>query len=105
MWQNNHVMLQGKIIFYNKKYVRTTKNEATAHKPIRFYYVLLAGKPAPTVPSNQALYQLLWDDPSRSNRSLKWSAPLATPQAKKSKTSSVARPVLPQSVSESPLPP
>jgi hypothetical protein len=48
----------------SKKYVRTTttKTKATANKPSRFYYVLPAGKPAPTVPRDQGFYQLLWDD-------------------------------------------
>jgi hypothetical protein len=32
---------------------------------------LSAGKPAPTVPSDQGFYQLLWDGLERSNRSLK----------------------------------
>jgi hypothetical protein len=77
-----------------------------ANKPNRFYHVLSAGKLAPTVPSDQGFYQSLWDDPSRSKSSLKRSAPQATLQAKKSKTSSsVARAVSPQSASKSPLPP
>jgi hypothetical protein len=79
MWQNNHATLQGATIFYNKNYVRTTKTKATANKPIRFYYVLSAGKPAPTVPSDQGIYQSLWDDLDKSNRRshLKGTAPQA----------------------------
>jgi hypothetical protein len=42
---------------------------------ISFYYVLGAGKPAPTVPSDQGVYQLLWDALDRSNCSLKQPPP------------------------------
>ena len=54
----------------------------------RFYYVLGAGKPAPTVPSDQDFYQSLWDDRERSNRSLKRTAPSARtqPPTKKAKS-------------------
>jgi hypothetical protein len=38
---------------------------------ISFYYVVGAGKPAPTVPSDQSFYQSLWEALDRSNRSLK----------------------------------
>jgi hypothetical protein len=103
MWQNNRAILQGATILYNKKNVRTSKSKAT-NKVITFYYVMSAGnnQPPPTVPSGQGFYQALWDAEDRSNRSLKRSAPQATPQAKKSKTSSS---VSPQSACESPLPP
>ncbi len=37
LWQNNHAILHGRTVFYNKKYVRTSKTKA---KPIRFYYVM-----------------------------------------------------------------
>jgi hypothetical protein len=80
MWQNNHATLQGATIFYNKKYVRTTKSKATANKQIRFYYVWSAGKPAPTIPSDQGFYQSLWDNLDRNNRTLKRTP---APQAKK----------------------
>jgi hypothetical protein len=100
MRQNNHATLQGATIFYNENYVRTTKTKATAIKPIRFYYVLSAGKPAPTIPSNQGFYQLLWDDDlDRSNCTLKGTAPQAKkasatpPPTKKAKASST-RPIL-----------
>ena len=102
VWQNNHAILQGTTIFFNKKKVQISKTKATK-KTISFYYALSAGKPAPTVPSDQGFYQSLWDDPDRSNRSLKRTAPQAkkapsffSPQAKKSKTSAVARAVSPQ---------
>jgi hypothetical protein len=74
-WQNNHAILHGHTVFYNKKYVRTSKTKATMTKPIRFYYVMGAGKPAPTIPSDQGFYQPLWDALDRRNRSLKQTAP------------------------------
>ena len=74
-WQNNHAILHGRTFFYNKKYVRTSKTKASITKPIRFYYVMGANKPAPTVPSDQGFYQSLWDDLDRSTRSLKRTAP------------------------------
>jgi hypothetical protein len=94
-WQNNHATLQGQTIYYNKKHIRTLKT-ATANKPIRFYYVLSTGKPAPNVPSNQGFWQALWDAEDRSNRSLKRTAPQgaattkpsSTPPTKKAKQSS-----------------
>jgi hypothetical protein len=86
MWQNNEANLQGKRILYNKKNVRITKNEAPANKSIRFYYVLPASKPTPTIPSDQGFYQSLWDDPDRSNCWLKWQT---SPQAKPSSSSSI----------------
>jgi hypothetical protein len=52
-WQNNHAILQGQILFYNKKSIRIKKTEGTATKNIRLYYVLSPRKPAPTVPSVQ----------------------------------------------------
>ncbi len=61
-------------IFFNKKKVQISKTKATK-KTISFYYALSAGKPAPTVPSDQGFYQPLWDDLERSNRSLKRTAP------------------------------
>jgi hypothetical protein len=68
-----------------------------ANKNIRFYYVLGAGKPTPTVPSDQGFYQSLWDDLDRSNRSLKQTAPSqpysarrTQPPTKKAKASSAA---------------
>jgi hypothetical protein len=54
-----------------RKVRQTSKTKATIPKPIRFYYAMGAGLPAPTVPSNQVFYQALWDDLDRSNRSLK----------------------------------
>jgi hypothetical protein len=101
LWQNDHAILEGTTIVYNKKQVRTSKTKATTYKNIRFYYVSTAGKPPPTVPSDSVFYQSLWDDPDRSNRSLK----RTVPQAKKSKMSYVARAVSPQTTSKSPLPP
>jgi hypothetical protein len=58
-WQNNHAILHGRTVFCNKKYVRTSKTKANITKPIPFYYVKGAGKPAPTVPSGQGFYQPL----------------------------------------------
>jgi hypothetical protein len=52
-WQNNHAILHGHTVFYNKKCVQTSKTKAAITKPIRFYYVMGAGKPAPTVLSDQ----------------------------------------------------
>jgi hypothetical protein len=93
-WQNNHAVLGGTTIYYNKKNVRTSKTKATS-KPIRFYYIMSASKAPPTVPSNQGFYQSKWDDPDRSNRSLKRSTPpqqahkkLSSPPTKKAKASS-----------------
>jgi hypothetical protein len=76
MWQKNHATLHhgGETIFYNKKNVQTSKSKA-ANKAISFYYVMLAGMPPPSIPSDQAFYQSLWDDPERSNYSLKRTAP------------------------------
>jgi hypothetical protein len=70
---------------------------------------LSAGKSAPTVPSDQGFYQSLWDDPDRSNRTLKRTGPQSqvalAPQTKKAKTSSVSTAEeFPQSASERPLP-
>jgi hypothetical protein len=78
LWQNDHAILKGTtIILHNKKNVRTCKNKA-AIKVIRFYYVMSAASfSAPNVPSDKGFYQLLWDDPDRSNRSLKRTAPPA----------------------------
>jgi hypothetical protein len=90
VWKNNHAILQGQIPFYNKKNIQIKKTEETATKKIRFYYVLSAGKPAPTVPSDQGFYQSLWDGLERSNRSLKQtasSARIALPLPKKAKAS------------------
>jgi hypothetical protein len=106
VWQNNQANLQGRTVFHNKKKIRISK---VTKKQIRFYYVLSAGKPAPTVPSDQGFYQSLWDDPDRSNRSLKRTGPQSqiawAPQTKKAKTSSVSTAEeLPQSASERPLP-
>jgi hypothetical protein len=98
MWQNNHAILQGTTIFFNKKRIQILKTKATK-KYISFYYALSASKLTPTVPSDQGFYQSLWDDPDRSNRSLKRTAPQAKksailfsapPEAKKSKTSNVS---------------
>jgi hypothetical protein len=88
IWQKNHAILEGTTIYFNTKKIKTS---AIKKSIIRFYYVLSASAPVPTVPSDQAFYQALWDDPDRSNRSLKRTAPLVkNPQAKKSKTSDVA---------------
>jgi hypothetical protein len=99
-WQNNHAILQGQILFYNKKSIRIKKTEGMATKNIRFYYVLSPRKPAPTVPSDQGFYQSLWDDLDRSTRSLKRTAPSQAnkapsarrtqPPTKKAKASSAA---------------
>ncbi len=91
-WQNNRVTLQGETIFYNKKNIQTRKTKAIASKPIRFYYVLSAGKPAPSVPSDQSFYQSLWSHPDRRNRLIKRKAKRATPTppTKKAKASSAA---------------
>jgi hypothetical protein len=58
VWQNNYATLQVPTIFYNKKNIRISKTKVKK-KAFSFYYVLEAGKPAPTVSSNQAFYQLL----------------------------------------------
>jgi hypothetical protein len=94
--------LQGMTVLYNKKHHLISKTKVTK-KAISFYYVLGAGKPAPTVPSDQGFYQSLWDDQDRSNGSLKRLAPAQTtrnvtqPPPKKAKASS--------SMSISPEPP
>jgi hypothetical protein len=85
-WQNKHAILHGRTVFYNKKYVQTSKTKASITKPIRFYYIMGANKLAPTVPSDQAFYQSLWDELDRSTRSLKRTAP-----SQASKTPSVRR--------------
>jgi hypothetical protein len=78
LWQNNCAILQGMMILYNKKHLLISKTKVTK-KAISFYYVLGAGKPVPTVPSDQGFYyQSLWDDQDRSNRSLKRLAPAQT---------------------------
>jgi len=95
IWQNNHAILEGKTIFFNKKKIQISQTKATK-KNIRFYYVLSHGnKSIPTVPSDQGFYQSLWDEPDRSNRSLKRQAKKSgtlssPPEAKKSKTSDVS---------------
>jgi hypothetical protein len=86
--------------FFTTISVRTSKTKAFITKPIRFYYVMGADKPAPTVPSDQGFYQSLWDDLDRSTRSLKRTAPSQAnkapsasrtqPPAKKAKASSAA---------------
>ena len=92
-WQNNHASLHGRTVFHNKKKIKILKNKV-ANKHIRFYYIMSAGKPAPTVPSEQSFYQSLWEDEDRSNRSLKRTAPKASgasttePPTKKAKPSS-----------------
>jgi hypothetical protein len=53
VWKHNYDILRETTIFYKKKNVQTSKTKAT-NKAIRFYCVLLAGKPALTVPSNQS---------------------------------------------------
>jgi hypothetical protein len=94
-------------ILYNKKKVRITKNKVTK-KAIIFYYVLGAGKPAPTVPSDLGFYQSLWDDLDRINRSLKRTAPnkvsATLPPTKKAKASS-SMPISPEPPRNLPFPP
>jgi hypothetical protein len=51
LWQNNCAILQGMTILYNKKHLLILKTKVTK-KAISFYYVLGAGKPVPTVPSD-----------------------------------------------------
>jgi hypothetical protein len=110
-WQNNHAIIHRRTLFYNKKYVRTSKTQATITKPIRLYYVMGAGKLAPTVPSDQGFYQSLWNALDRSNRSLKRTAPSQAnkasanqPPAKKAKASS-SMPISPEPTSNLPLSP
>jgi hypothetical protein len=85
--------------------------KVTNTKHIRLYHVLSAGKPSPTVPSDQGFYQSLWDIPDRSNRSLKRTAArsqiASAPQAKKkAKPSSVSTAdELTHSASKRPPPP
>jgi hypothetical protein len=55
LWQNNCAILQGMTILYNKKHPLISKTKVTK-QAISFYYVLGAGKPVPTVPSDQRLY-------------------------------------------------
>jgi hypothetical protein len=74
----------GRAVFYDKKYVQTSKTKATITKPIILYYILSAGKPAPTISSDQGFYQSLWDNLDRENRFLKRTAPSA--QANKAST-------------------
>ncbi len=57
-WQNHHASLHGRTVFYNIMKIRILKN-LTTKKQIRFYYIMSAGKPAPTVPFEQAFYQSL----------------------------------------------
>jgi hypothetical protein len=110
-WLNDRATLQGRTILYNNKKIRILKNKVTNTKHIRFYYVLSAGKPSPTVPTDQGFYQSPWDGPDRSNRSLKRTAApsqiASAPQAKKAKTSSVSTTAeeLTQSASRRPPPP
>jgi hypothetical protein len=78
-WINDRATLKGRTIFYNKKKIRIWNSKVTNTKHIRFYYVLSAGKPSPAVPSDQGFYQSLWDSPDRSNRSLKQTAALLSP--------------------------
>jgi hypothetical protein len=59
LWQNNHAIIHGRTVFYNKKYVQTSKRQASITKPTRFYYVMEASEPAPTGPSDQGFYQSL----------------------------------------------
>jgi hypothetical protein len=54
--QNNHASLQGQTVFHNKKKIRILKNKVTNTHITRFYYIMSAGKPPPTVPSEQALW-------------------------------------------------
>jgi hypothetical protein len=108
-WTNNHAILDGRQIFYNKKYVVTCKATATK-QPIRFYYVLSDGSNIlPTVPSDQGFYQLLWDNQDRSNRCLKRTAPKTSasrsePPTKKAKASS-SMAILPEPPNNRPLSP
>jgi hypothetical protein len=110
-WLKGRATLKGRTIFYNKKKIRISNSKVTNTKHIRFIYVLLAGKPSPTVPSDQGFYQSLWDSPDRSNRSLKRTAAqsqiASAPQAKnKAKPSSVSTAdELTQSASKRPPPP
>jgi hypothetical protein len=76
-WQKNCATLQGMTVLYNKKHLLISKTKVIK-KAISFYYFLGAGKPAPTVPSDQGFYQSLWDDQDRSNQSLKQLAPAQT---------------------------
>ena len=80
---------------------RSTPSNSSAASDV---YKRQGNKLIPTVPSNQGFYQLLWDNPDRSNRSLKRTAPQAKksstlfspPEAKKSKTSDDTRAACPQ---------
>jgi hypothetical protein len=62
------------------------------------------GKPAPTVSSEQDFYQSLWDDPERSNRSLKPTDPSAItqPPRKKAKSPSTM-PIPPEPLGNQPF--
>jgi hypothetical protein len=73
-WLNDRATLKGRTVFYDKKKIRISNSKVTNTKHIRFYYVLSAGKPTSTVPSDQGFYQSLWDSSDRSNRSLKRTA-------------------------------
>jgi hypothetical protein len=110
--------VSGKIIMplYKEQQYSTTRrlSERTRvkqlKKSISFYYVLSANKPHPSVPSDQGFYQSLWDDPDRSNRSLKRKANkrATSPPTKKAKASSpltrALSPDSPQSSHEMPSP-
>jgi hypothetical protein len=95
----------------SRKYVQTTKTKkVTANKLSRFYYILPAEKPAPTIPSSQGFYQPLWDDLDRSNRSLKQTAPQEAkkasetpPPTMKAKASSIRPISQPETTSNHPL--
>jgi hypothetical protein len=50
MWQNNRGTLGNTTILYNKKYVQISDNKK---KMISFYYVMSAGQPSSSVPSDQ----------------------------------------------------
>jgi hypothetical protein len=106
LWQNNHATLEGQTIFYNVRKIRTSKTLARANKKIRFYYVLGDDKSAPTIPSDQAFNQSLWDALDRSNRPLKRANKAsATQQPPKKAKASSSMPEPPSNLPLSPSPP
>jgi hypothetical protein len=104
LWQNNCAILQGMRILYNKKHLLISKTKVTK-KAISFYYVLGAGKPVPTVPSDQGFNQSLWDDQDRRNRSLKRLAPAQTQPPPKKANASLLMPITPEPSSNIPMSP
>jgi hypothetical protein len=111
VWQDNHAILQGQMVFYNKKKIRIWKTKGTATNKIRFYYILSAGKPAPTIPSEEGILSIALGWPSQeqplpqADRSATQSQIASAPQTKTAESFSVATAKeSPLSASKRPLP-